>query len=57
MNASIERKSKNHLVEELLQRSYPSREFEHQKMLIFVHCVEDLESSLKSLEAIKRANE
>ena len=50
MNASIESKSKNQLVEELLQKSNPAREFEHQKMAIFVRCTEDLEKSLKSLE-------
>lgn len=56
MNASIESKSKNQLVEELLEKSYPAREFEHQKMVIFVRCTEDLEKSLKSLEDSMNSN-
>ena len=56
MTASIESKSKNQLVEELLQKTYPAREFEHQKMAIFVRCTEDLEKSLKSLEDSMNSN-
>ena len=53
---SIEKKSKNQLVEELSKLGYPSLEQEKQKMAIFVQCTEDLEKSLQSLEDSMNSN-
>lgn len=56
MNASIEKKSKNQLVEELSKLGYPNLDHEKQKMAILVRCTEDLEESLKSLEDSMNSN-